>query len=127
MFLRGNGEWVMFEADFWNGDSLSRAIFFSSGTALIRESSRTASQHQCPRERSSLCFSKVSPSCVRWLYTFVMAGGEKSIGKVLLQVGFLSYLDSRTNQTQAVLLEKSGPSITSRHGELLVGHRQVTG
>ena len=29
--------------------------------------------------------------------------GEKSIGKALLLVGFLSYLDSRTNQTQAVL------------------------
>ena len=55
-----------------------------------------------------------------------MAGAEKSIGKALLQVRFLSYLDSRTNQTQAVLLEKSGPPFTSRHGELLVGHRQVT-
>ena len=80
----------------------------------------------CPRERPSLCFSKVSPSCVRWLYTFVMAGGEKSIRKALLLVGFLSYLDSRTNQAQAVLSEKSGPPFTSRHGELLVGHRQVT-
>ena len=99
---------------------------FSSGTALIPEFSRTASQHQCTRERPSLCFSKVSPSCVRWLYTFVMAGGGKSIAKALLQVGFLSYLDSRTNQTQAVLLEKSGPPFTSRRGELLVGHRQVT-
>ena len=50
--------------------------------------------------------SKVSSSSARWLHTFVMAGGEKSIGKALLLVGFLSYVDSRANQTQAVLLEK---------------------
>ena len=35
-----------------------------------------------------------------------MEGGEKSIGKELLLVGFLSYLDSHTYQTQAVFLEK---------------------
>ena len=40
------------------------------------------------------------------MYTFVMAGGEKSIGKALPLVGFLSYLDSRTYDTKAVLLEK---------------------
>ena len=31
MLLQGNGEWVMFEADLWNGDSLSRAIFVQLG------------------------------------------------------------------------------------------------
>ena len=55
--------------------------------------------------------SKVSSSSARWLYTFVMRGGEKSIGKALLLVGFLSYLDSRTNQTQAVILEKKWTAI----------------
>ena len=37
-------EWVMFEADLGNGDSLSRANVFRSGTALISESSRIVSQ-----------------------------------------------------------------------------------
>ena len=44
----------MFEAGLWNGDSLSRANFFGSGTALISESSRIASQRQCCQERPSL-------------------------------------------------------------------------
>ena len=69
--------------------------------------------------------SKVSSSSTRWLYTFLMAGGEKSIGKALLLVGFLSYLDSRTIQTQADLLGKNGPPFTSLHDELRVGHRQT--
>ena len=55
-----------------------------------------------------------------------MAGGEKPIGKALLLVGFLSYLDPRTNQTQAVLSgEKIGHRFTSLHGELRVSHRQT--
>ena len=55
-----------------------------------------------------------------------MAGGEKSIGKALLpDGGGLSYLDSRTSQTQAVLLGKIGPPFTSLHGELRDKHRQT--
>ena len=58
----------MFEADLWNDDSLSHANFFGSGTALISESSRIASQHQCCQERPSLRFkgtAKVSSSSAR--------------------------------------------------------------
>ena len=51
-----------------------------------------------------------------------MAGGEKSIGKTLLLVGFLSYIDLRT---QVVILEKIGPPFTSLHGELRVDHRHT--
>ena len=59
------------------------------------------------------------------MYTFVMAGGEKTIGKALPLVGFLSYLDSRTYHTQAVLLESTPPlyisycAIISPSGTLL--------
>ena len=101
-------------------------IFFGSGTALISESSRIASQRQCVR-KGHLCASKAQRSFFfkrPALYTFVMAG-EKSIGKALLLDGFLSYLDSRTNQTPAVLLEKIGPPFTSLHVDLRVGHKQT--
>ena len=55
-----------------------------------------------------------------------MAGGKKSIGKALQLVEFLSFLYSRTNETQAVPLEnKIGPPFTSPHGELGVDHRQT--
>ena len=97
----------MLEADFWNGDSLSRPNFFGSGTALIAESSRIASQRQCCQERPSLRlkgtakFLPQAPSAV-----YICNGGRKSIGKALLQVGFLSYLRSHNFHTQAVLLEK---------------------
>ena len=41
-----------------------------------------------------------------------------------MQVGFLSYLNSRTNQTQAVLLGgKNGRLFNSVHDELRVGHK----
>ena len=44
----------MFEADLRNVDALSHAIFFGSGTALISESCRIASQRQCRQRRTSL-------------------------------------------------------------------------
>ena len=55
--------------------------------------------------------SKVSSSSTRRLYIFVMAGGEKSIGKALLVDRFLRNLGSRNLQTQAVLFEKCWTSI----------------
>ena len=72
-----------------------QAPFFSGlGTGLISESSGTASQRQCRQERPSLRLQKHSKVffCKHPApYTFVMVGGEKSIGKVLLLDGFLSY------------------------------------
>ena len=47
-----------------------------------------------------------------------MVGGEKSIGRALLQVGFPSYLGSHNLQTQAMLMEKMGPPVTILHGRL---------
>ena len=58
-------------------------------------------------------------------YTFVMVGGEKLLGKTLLLVGFLSYSDSHTYQTQAVLSGNIGLPFTSLYGGLRVGHRQT--
>ena len=120
----------MFEADLRNVDSLSSTNSLRFGHCVdigVYEDSFPA-----PVLSGKVIFalqkhSKASSSSARWLYTFVMARGEKSIGKALLLVGFLSYLDSRTNQTQAVLLEKIGPPFTSPHGELRVGHRQTDG
>ena len=69
-------------------------IFFGSGTVLISESSGTASQRQCHQERPSLRLEKHSKVffCKHPApYTFVMAGGEKSMGEALLLDGFLSY------------------------------------
>ena len=82
-------------------------IFFGSGTALISESSRIAYQRQCCLEGHlwalqalrSLFFKRPA------LYTLLMVGEQKSIGKSLQLLGFCSCLDSRTNQTQVVLLE----------------------
>ena len=48
-------------------------------------------------------------------YTFVMVGGEKSIGKKLLLDGFLNYFGSHNLHAQVVLLGKVGPPFTSRH------------
>ena len=50
----------MFEADLWNGDSLSHAIFFGSGIALISESSRIASRRQSSQEGPSLRFKGIA-------------------------------------------------------------------
>ena len=59
------------------------------------------------------------------MYTFVMAGGEKSIEKVLLMGGFLRNLGSHNLQTQAALFQnKTGPPMTSLYGELRAIHRQ---
>ena len=46
----------MFEADLRNVDRLSHANFFGSGSALISESCRIASQRQCRQRRPSLRF-----------------------------------------------------------------------
>ena len=55
-----------------------------------------------------------------------MAGGEKSIEKVLLMGGFLRNLGSHNLQTQAALFRnKTGPPMTSLHGELRAIHRQT--
>ena len=60
-------------------------------------------------------------------YAFVMMGGVKLIREALLLVWFLSYLDSRTYQTQAVILGKKLDfhAFTSLHGGLRVGHRHT--
>ena len=112
-------EWVMFEADLWNVDSLSRANFFGSGTALISESRRIASQRQCCQERPSLRFKGTAkfllqaPGAV-----YICNGGRRKVDRKGTSA-------SRTNQIQAVLLEKIGHSFTSLHGKLRVGHRQT--
>ena len=76
-----------------------------------------------------LCASKAQQSFFfkrPALYAFVMMGGEKSIAEARLLVGFLSYLDSRTCQTQAVILgKKIALPFTSLHGGLRVGHRHT--
>ena len=50
--------------------------------------------------------SKVASSSAQWLYTFAMAGGEKSIGKALFPDNFFRKLSSHNLQTQAVLFGK---------------------
>ena len=52
-----------------------------------------------------------------------MAGGEKLIGKALLLVGFLSYLDLHTNQTQAVLF---GKKLDLHSPPFMVSYESVT-
>ena len=54
LFCETLAEWVMFEADLWNIDSLSSTI--CSARALISDSSRIAFQHQCRQEKPSLRF-----------------------------------------------------------------------
>ena len=105
----------MLEAYLWNVDSHSRANLFWFEHCLNVEVQQDS--FPAPVLPGKAIFvrqkhSEVLSSSARWLYTYyVMAGGEKSIGKALLQVEFLSYLDSRTNQTQSVLLEKKWTSI----------------
>ena len=68
-----------------------QALFFSgSGTVLLSESSRIASQRQCRQERLSLRFKSIFFKRTA-LYTFVLAGAEKAIGKAPLLDGFFSY------------------------------------
>ena len=113
-FCSAMAEWVMFEADLWNGDSLSRANFFRFGHCVNIRVQQDSFPAPVPIGKAIFglqTHSEVSSSSAWWLYTFVMAGGEKSIGKALLLVGFPSFLDSRTNQTQAVLLGKNWTSI----------------
>ena len=104
----------MFEADLGNGDSHSRVNFFRFGHCVNIGVQQDSFPAPVPSGKATFALekhSKVSPSSAWWLYTFEMAGGEKSIGKALLLVGFLSYLDTRTNQTQVVLLKKNWTSI----------------
>ena len=54
LFCETLAEWVMFEADLWNIDSLSSTI--CSVRALISDSSKIAFQHQCCQENPSLRF-----------------------------------------------------------------------
>ena len=53
----------------------------------------------------------------------IMMGGEKSIGKALQLVGFLSNLDSRTDQTQVVNL---GEKLDVHSPPLIVDYESVT-
>ena len=109
-----SAEWVAFKADLWNSDSHSRANFFRFGHCVnigVQQDSFLVPVPSGVATFARQKHSKVSPSSARWLYTLVMGGGEKSIGKALQLVGFLSYLDSRTNQTQAVILEKKWTAI----------------
>ena len=106
----------MFETDLWNGDSLSLANCFRFAYCVNTGVQLDSFPAPMPQGKASFALqkakhSKVSPSSAQWLYTFVMAGGEKSIGKALLLVVFLSNLDSCTHQTQAVLLERNWTSV----------------
>ena len=85
-------EKVMFEADLWDVDSLSRTNIFRFCHCV-----NIVVQHD---------------------------GFMKSIGEALLMVRFLSYLDWRTYQTQAVIL---GENWTSFHlpSWWAVGHRRT--
>ena len=104
----------MFEADFWDVDSLSRTNFFPirplrkyrSPAGWLSSASTVIKGHLCASKAQQSFFLKHPVS-----YTFVMMGGEKLIGKALWLVGFLSYLDSGAYQTQAVLLRKNWTSI----------------
>ena len=104
------------------------SIFFSSGTALISESNRIASQRQSCQERPSLRFKGTAKFILRATgAVYICNGGRIKVDKkALLEVGFLSCLDSRTNQTQAFFLgNTNGPPFTSFHGELRAMDRQT--
>ena len=109
-FCEAMAEWMIFEADLWNGDSvpLTRQFFSFLGhciNGLVQQNSFRA-----PVLSGKAIFglqrqSKVSSSSARWLYILVLAGGEKSIGKALLLIGFLIFLgDVVSCNLQAVLL-----------------------
>ena len=117
----------MFEADLWNGDSLSSTNFFRFGRCVnigVQQDSFPAPVLQGKAIFVLKKHIKVSSSSVRWFYTFVIAGGEKSIGKALPLVGFLCYLDLRTNQTHAVLLQKN---MDLHSPSFMVSYELITG
>ena len=75
----------MFEADLWNVDSLSSANFFGSGTTNIGVQWNSFPA-PVPSGKAIIALqkhSRVSSSSARRLYKFVMAGGEKLIGKTI--------------------------------------------
>ena len=74
---------MMFEADLWNVDSLSRTIFiFGSGTALISESSEMASQHQCSHERPALRFKSTANFSLQALgAVYICNSGRKKVDR----------------------------------------------
>ena len=78
-----------------------------------------ATESSCARFSHLYHYSR--HSCSLTGFCFVMAGGEKSIGKALLLYGFLSYLGSHNLRAQAVLLGKIRPSFTS-----MVSYKQLT-
>ena len=118
----------MFEAVLCDVDSLSQTnLFFDSAIVLIAEYSRMASQRQCRHEGPSMRLKstlKVFLQVLGAVY-ILMAEGEKSRGKAFPLVGFLSYLDSRSNQTQAVFGKKIGLQLTSLNGGLQGDHRET--
>ena len=82
-FCSAMAEWVMFEAEFYGIAIASHVpIFFGSGFPAPLPSGKATFALQK--------HSKVSPSSSRWLYTFVMAGGEKSIGRHFCWSDFLA-------------------------------------
>ena len=117
----------MFEADLWNGGSLSRANYFRFGHCVNVGVQQDSFPAPVPSGKAIFALqkhSKVSSSSARWLYTFVMSGGENLIGKALPLVRFLSYLDSRTSQTQAVLL---GKKLDLHSPPFMVSYELITG
>ena len=69
----------MFEVDLWNVNSLSSAMVFGSGTALISESAGIASAVR----KGHLCASKVQQSffCKRPVAVYIANGGRRKVNR----------------------------------------------
>ena len=99
----------MFEADLWNVDSLSSANFIRFRHYVNIGVQRDNFPVPVLSRMATFAlqqYSKVSSSTTRWVYTFVLVGGEKLLGKALLLVGFLSKLGLHNLHAQKVLLGK---------------------
>ena len=121
-------EWLMFEADVWNGDSLSRVIFFGSGTALISKSSRIAYQRQCCQERPSLHFKGTA----KFLFqapgaVYICNGGRRKVDRKGTSAGRISWLlrFAQPPDSSGSFGEKTGHPFTSLHGALRAVDRQT--
>ena len=73
-------EWVLFEADLGNSNSLSHAHFFRVGHCVNIEVQQDRLPEPVLSERPSLSFRGTAKFL---LHTFLLAGEEKSVGKSL--------------------------------------------
>ena len=81
-------DWVMFEVDLWNIDSLSGTIF--SARALISDSSRIAFQHQCRHEMPSLRFKSTGKSLQVSTDVYICNGWRRKVDRKGASDGWIS-------------------------------------